>query len=137
VVEDLHAEGLLTVRIACNLFTQRPKEELADFSAWAKQIASGQDDDTSRVNGAGEMLVYSAADYEDFKIEMSPDVPLEGLPWFFDHAETIDERISTIACQRPMPKSNPTCGGFIGRPANRGPALPGIRAVASGIGDNR
>jgi hypothetical protein len=31
VVEDLHQQGQLTVRIAYNLFTQRPKEELDDF----------------------------------------------------------------------------------------------------------
>src|SRR5213082_3267630 len=32
VVEDLHRDGLLTVRIAYNLFTQRPRQEFDDFS---------------------------------------------------------------------------------------------------------
>ena len=34
----------------------------------------GQGDDTYRNNGAGEMLVYSAADYGDFQVER-PDMP--------------------------------------------------------------
>jgi predicted amidohydrolase YtcJ len=74
VIEDLHKEGQLTVRIAYNLFTQKPKEELNDFETWAKQVTPGQGDDTYRNNGAGEMLVYSAADYEDFQFER-PDLP--------------------------------------------------------------
>jgi predicted amidohydrolase YtcJ len=74
VVEDLHKEGQLTVRIAYNLFTQKPKEELKDFETWSKQVKPGQGDDTYRNNGAGEMLVYSAADYEDFQYER-PDMP--------------------------------------------------------------
>ena len=137
IIEDLHKEGHLTVRIAYNLFTQKPKQELADFSSWVKQVKPGQGDDTYRHNGAGEMLVYTAADFEDFRVErpdMPPsmegdlepvvrllaenrwpwrlhatynetitraldvfekvnrDVPLNGLHWFIDHAETIDER---------------------------------------------
>jgi predicted amidohydrolase YtcJ len=74
VVEDLHRRGELTVRIAYNLFTQRPKEELADFAQWTKSARPGQGDDFYRLNGAGEMLVYSAADFEDF-LEPRPDLP--------------------------------------------------------------
>ena len=137
IVEELHNEGHLTVRIAYNLFTQKPKQELGDFSAWVKQVKPGQGDDTYRHNGAGEMLVYTAADFEDFKVErpdmppsmegdlepvvrllaenrwpwrlhatynetitraldvfekVSRDVPFDGLHWFIDHAETIDDR---------------------------------------------
>src|SRR4030095_8778540 len=36
IVADLHKRGESTLRIAYNLFTQRPKEELADFTAWTK-----------------------------------------------------------------------------------------------------
>ena len=32
IIEKLHADGQLTVRISYNLFTQKPKEELADFA---------------------------------------------------------------------------------------------------------
>lgn len=137
VIEHLHKEGQLTVRISYNLFTQKPKEELADFAGWVKQVSPGHGDDTYRHNGAGEMLVYSAADFEDFRVErpdMAPsmegdlepvirllaehrwpwrlhatydetitralnvfetvnrDIPLSGINWFFDHAETISDR---------------------------------------------
>jgi predicted amidohydrolase YtcJ len=74
IIEELHRDGQLTVRIAYNLFTQKPKQEVQDFETWAKQVRPGQGDDTYRNNGAGEMLVYSAADYEDFQVER-PDMP--------------------------------------------------------------
>src|SRR6266853_1406104 len=74
VVTELHRNDQLTVRLAANLFTQRPREELADFSNWVKTVKPGQGDDLYRINGAGEMLVYSAADFEDF-LEPRPDMP--------------------------------------------------------------
>ena len=74
IVEELHRDGQLTVRIAYNLFTQKPKEELKDFESWATQVKPGQGDDSYRNNGAGEMLVYSAADFEDFQVER-PEMP--------------------------------------------------------------
>jgi predicted amidohydrolase YtcJ len=74
IIEELHAAGELTVRIAYNLFTQKPKEELADFRNWAGKVRPGQGDDLYRHNGAGEMLVYSAADFEDFRV-VRPDMP--------------------------------------------------------------
>jgi predicted amidohydrolase YtcJ len=137
IIEQLHAAGELTVRIAYNLFTQRPKEELADFRNWTSMVRPGQGDDFYRHNGAGEMLVYSAADFEDFRVarpdmpssmetDLGPvvrllaerrwpwrlhatydetisraldiyervnrDSPFDGLPWFFDHCETISDR---------------------------------------------
>src|SRR5258706_8788951 len=73
VVTALHKDNQMTVRIAANLFTQRPKQELDDFSNWAKTVKPGQGDDMYRINGAGEMLVYSAADFEDF-LEPRPDM---------------------------------------------------------------
>lgn len=74
IIEKLHADGQLTVRLAYNLFTQKPKEELADFKTWGTQVRPGQGDDFYRHNGAGEMLVYSAADFEDFR-QPRPDMP--------------------------------------------------------------
>lgn len=74
IISDLHQQGQLTVRIAYNLFTQKPKEEYEDFERWAKMVKPGQGDDLYRMNGAGEMLVFSAADFEDF-IEPRPDLP--------------------------------------------------------------
>jgi predicted amidohydrolase YtcJ len=66
VVNELHRNGELSVRLAYNLFTQKPKQELADFQSWTKMTRPGEGDDFYRVNGAGEMLVFSAADFEDF-----------------------------------------------------------------------
>lgn len=137
IIEKLHKDGELSLRIAYNLFTQKPKEELRDFATWSTKVKPGDGDDSYRHNGAGEMLVYSAADFEDFRVarpDMPPnmegdlepvirllaerrwpwrlhatydetigraldvfekvdrDIPLKGLNWFFDHAETISER---------------------------------------------
>ena len=74
VVEELARGKQLTVRIAYNLFTQRPKEEFDDFEKWIGMTVPGVGDDFYRVNGAGEMLVFSGADFEDF-MEPRPDLP--------------------------------------------------------------
>ncbi|PLR22632.1 amidohydrolase [Caulobacter zeae] len=74
IIEKLHIDDQLTLRISYNLFTQKPKAELADFQAWSKQVRPGQGDDKYRHNGAGEMLVYSAADFEDFRVAR-PEMP--------------------------------------------------------------
>jgi predicted amidohydrolase YtcJ len=66
VVSELHRKGELSVRLAYNLFTQKPNQELSDFQSWTKMTRPGEGDDLYRVNGAGEMLVFSAADFEDF-----------------------------------------------------------------------
>ncbi|MFT4253994.1 MAG: amidohydrolase, partial [Caulobacter sp.] len=137
VIQKLADENQLTIRLAYNLFTQKPKGEKDDFLNWTKTSTYKQGDDYFRHNGAGEMLVFSAADFEDFRQprpDMPPqmegeleevvtilaqnrwpwrmhatydetidraldvfekvnkDVPLEGLNWFFDHAETISEK---------------------------------------------
>jgi predicted amidohydrolase YtcJ len=73
VIENLHRRGEMTVRIAYNLFTQRPKQELDDFARWVKMTRPGAGSDFYRMNGAGEMLVFSAADFEDF-LEPRPDL---------------------------------------------------------------
>jgi predicted amidohydrolase YtcJ len=143
VIEKLNQMGQLTIRLAYNLFTQKPKGEKEDFLNWTKSVKYKQGDDYFRHNGAGETLVFSAADFEDFRQprpdmppEMEPeldevvrilatnrwpwrlhatydetisraldvfervnqDIPLDGLNWFFDHAETIsDESIDRVA----------------------------------------
>lgn len=137
IIEDLHRRGEMTVRMAYNIFTQKPKEEKEDFLRCMKLTAPGKGDDFYRCNGAGEMLVYSAADFEDF-LEPRPNlpsnlekelnevvsllaankwpfrihatydesidrmltvfeevnraIPFNGMPWFFDHCETISDR---------------------------------------------
>ncbi|MBS0975767.1 amidohydrolase, partial [Serratia rubidaea] len=74
VVAELHEKRQLTVRIAYNLFTQRPQQELEDFRLWTDMLKPGQGTDFYRHNGAGEMLVFSAADFEDF-LQPRPDLP--------------------------------------------------------------
>src|SRR5262245_43389701 len=73
IVEELHRRGEMTVRIAYNLFTQRPKQELDDFAKWSGMTNPAAGSDFYRMNGAGEMLVYSAADFEDF-LEPRPEL---------------------------------------------------------------
>ena len=106
VIQQLADAGQLTVRLAYNLFTQKPKQEKEDFLNWAAHSKYQQGDDYFRHNGAGEMLTFSAADFEDFR-QPRPDMPasmeddLEGVirilvqnrwPWRM-HA-TYDETIS-------------------------------------------
>ena len=76
VIQKLADDGQLTVRLAYNLFTQKPKGEKDDFLNWTKTSKYKQGDDYFRHNGAGEMLVFSAADFEDFR-EPRPDMPPE------------------------------------------------------------
>lgn len=106
IMEDLHGRDEMTVRIAYNLFTQRPKQELADFSEWVKMTRPGEGSDFYRMNGAGEMLAFSAADFEDF-LEPRPDLSvsleqeltqvvrlLAEIRWPFRLHATYDESIS-------------------------------------------
>jgi predicted amidohydrolase YtcJ len=76
VIQKLAVDGQLTVRLAYNLFTQKPKGEKADFLNWTKTSKYKEGDDYFRHNGGGEMLVYSAADFEDFR-QPRPDMPPE------------------------------------------------------------
>jgi len=73
VVNELHRNGELSIRLAYNLFTQKPKQELSDFQNWTKMTKPGAGDDFYRVNGAGENLVFTAADFEDF-LQPRPDL---------------------------------------------------------------
>ena len=76
VIQKLADAGQLTVRIAYNLFTQKPKDEKNDFLRWTATSKYKQGNDYFRHNGAGEMLVYSAADFEDFR-QPRPEMPAE------------------------------------------------------------
>ena len=75
VIDKLAARDELTVRVAYNLFTQRAAGELQDFQQWTQLVKPGEGTDLYRMNGAGEMLVYSAADFEDF-VEPRPELPI-------------------------------------------------------------
>ena len=73
VIEELDRNNQLTIRIAYNLFTQNKGKELEDFQRWTGMVTPGQGSDYYRHNGAGEMLVFSAADFEDF-LEPRPEL---------------------------------------------------------------
>ena len=94
VIEELHRRGHMTLRIAYNLFTQRPKHELEDFSKWTSTTFLYQGDHTLRLNGAGEMLVFSAADFEDF---------LEPRPELADTLETELEGVVRLLAEKRWP----------------------------------
>ncbi|MFB9326249.1 amidohydrolase [Paenibacillus aurantiacus] len=74
VFEELDRRGEITVRTAYNLFTQNPNNELDDFQKWTATSQPYTGSAYYRHNGAGEMLVYSAADFEDF-VEPRPELP--------------------------------------------------------------
>lgn len=73
VIDQLVGQDQMTLRIAYNLFTQHPKQEYDDFAGWTKIVSPGHGDDVYKMNGAGEMLVFSAADFEDF-LEPRPEL---------------------------------------------------------------
>lgn len=74
VIAQLAKDRQLTIRLAYNLFTQKPRQERDDFLRWTRESTYQQGDDYFRHNGAGEMLVFSAADFEDFR-EPRPEMP--------------------------------------------------------------
>lgn len=108
VIQELANAGQLTLRVAYNLFTQQKGAELEDFQKWTKMVSPGQGDDYLRHNGAGEMLVFSAADFEDFlepRPDLSPDMEpqlervvrhLVEYRWPFRLHATYDESISRM-----------------------------------------
>ena len=108
VMGEIHRRGEMTVRLAYNLFTQKPGQELGDFRRWSGMTKPGEGDDFYRMNGAGEMLVFSAADFEDF-LQPRPD-PRPGMEeelkqvvrhlaehrWPFRIHATYDETITRV-----------------------------------------
>jgi len=142
VTNGLCKDSDLTVRMPYYLFAQKAGTELNDYTKWMQtvEIGEGCDDDHHsdkveyHVQGAGENLVMSAGDFENFdkpRPELNPamegqlkevlsllvknrwpfrihatynesitrflnviedinkETPLNGLLWFFDHAETV------------------------------------------------
>ncbi len=73
VVRHLAENGQLTLRMAYSLFAQKPGEEVADYTRWLGMTRPGEGDAMLRVNGAGENLVWSAADFENF-LQLRPDL---------------------------------------------------------------
>lgn len=74
VISELNRRGEQTVRIGYQLFAQRPLFELEDFRRWHDLVKPDQGDDFLKCVGAGEMLVASAYDFEDFSYPR-PELP--------------------------------------------------------------
>ncbi|QIS22297.1 amidohydrolase [Nocardia terpenica] len=74
VIGRLADAGELSLRLAYNLFPQRPGAEIEDLHRWAGLVRPGDGDDWLRFNGAGENVVWSAADFENFR-QPRPDLP--------------------------------------------------------------
>lgn len=137
IAGDLVQSGEATLRMSYNLLPQSPRAEMAEFRELIGAVRPRSGSPMFRPNGAGEMLVYSAYDFEDFRFarpelpsnaeeDLEPvvrflaesrwpfrmhatydetiqrelaifervhrDLPIDGLHWFFDHAETVSER---------------------------------------------
>lgn len=108
VIQALHSNDQMTVRIAYNLFAQKAGEELEDYKKWTEMTFPGDGDDVLKVNGAGENLTWSAGDFENF-YEPRPDLPekmeaeLESIvellaekKWPFRIHATYDESINRL-----------------------------------------
>ena len=65
-IVDLAASGELSLRIGYHLFPQVPGQELDDLTRFTTEVDPFGGDEWLRVNGAGENLVWSFADYENF-----------------------------------------------------------------------
>ncbi|MEU9671180.1 amidohydrolase [Streptomyces bobili] len=65
-VVELAKAGQLSLRIAYHLFPQTPGQELDDLARWIEMARPEDGDAWLRLNGAGENLIWSAADFENF-----------------------------------------------------------------------
>lgn len=74
VISELNKRGEQSVRIGYQLFAQRPMFELDDFKRWNDIVKPDEGDDFLKCVGAGEMLVASAYDFEDFSYPR-PELP--------------------------------------------------------------
>jgi hypothetical protein len=105
VIQQLAGNGELTLRIAYSLFAQKPGAELADYTRWIGMTRPGEGDAMLAVAGAGENLVWSGGDFENF-LQPRPDLrpimeselegvirALVGARWPFRIHATYDETI--------------------------------------------
>ncbi len=90
VIQRLHDDGQLTVRVAYNLFAQKAGGELADYQRWTGMTSPGAGTAMYRMNGAGENIAWSAADFENF-LEPRP----EPQPTMESELEPIVELLAT------------------------------------------
>jgi predicted amidohydrolase YtcJ len=99
VTVELAREGKLTVRTSYYLFAQKAGKELEDYERWIRMTKPARNDHMFYANGfttegAGENLVSSAADFENF-LEPRPDLP--------HHMEGELERVVTLLVKNRWP----------------------------------
>ncbi|WP_058357093.1 amidohydrolase [Vitreoscilla massiliensis] len=73
VIQRLHADNQLNIRIAYNLFAQKAGSEFQNYQEWTQMTFPGDGDDYLKMNGAGENLTWSAGDFENF-MQPRPDL---------------------------------------------------------------
>ncbi len=73
VIQQLATNGEMTLRIAYSLFAQKPGAELEDYTRWIGMTRPGEGDAMLSVAGAGENLVWSGGDFENF-LQPRPDL---------------------------------------------------------------
>ncbi|WP_368571165.1 amidohydrolase [Acinetobacter haemolyticus] len=105
VIQHLHQKEQMTVRVAYNLFAQKAGQEYQDYQKWTEMTFPGDGDAFLQMNGAGENLTWSAADFENFleprpELVKSMDAELERIvellaekKWPFRIHATYDESI--------------------------------------------
>lgn len=111
--QKLAADGALPIRTSFYLFAQRPTKELEDFKAWSEANSAGTNFDPIKefgfeLDGAGEYLLWEAADFENFRWarpELSPTMEKNLAPilkllikkrWPFRIHATYEESIKRI-----------------------------------------
>ena len=132
VTIELAKEGKLSVRTSYYLFAQKAGKEVEDYERWIKMTKPNRNDHMFYANGfttegAGENLVSSAADFENF-LEPRPDLP--------HHMEGELERVVTLLVKNRWPfRLHATYGESIERDlaviekVNRATPLAGLRWI--------
>ncbi|AWL07535.1 amidohydrolase [Massilia oculi] len=132
VTIELAKEGKLSVRTAYYLFAQKAGKELEDYERWIGMTKPNRNDHLFYANGfttegAGENLVSSAADFENF-LEPRPELP--------HHMEDELERVVTLLVKNRWPfRIHATYGESIERDlaviekVNRSTPLAGLRWI--------
>lgn len=128
----LAKEGKLTVRTSYYLFAQKAGKELEDYERWIRMTQPDRNEHMFYANGfttegAGENLVSSAADFENF-LEPRPELP--------HHMEDELERVVTLLVKNRWPfRIHATYGESIERDlaviekVNRSTPLAGLRWI--------
>lgn len=132
VTVELAKEGKVSVRTSYYLFAQKPGKELEDYQRWIAMAKPDRNDHMFYANGfttegAGENLVWSAADFENF-LEPRPELP--------EHMEDELERVVSLLVKNRWPfRIHATYGESIERDlaviekVNKATPLNGLRWI--------